>query len=422
MQRRGLLLDRAAKNQYRRRVRTELRQCDELARREADAAGFKYTDKFPNSSRQVGNLLFEHLKLRGGKKTPSGAHWSGDQDALNRALKQLRKRDEPYRKLLHALFHRARLETIDTRYLTVQPDDDGRVRATVKMLHAKTMRYAYESPALQQFPEEARHIFVAPPGHVYVAADFSQLEARIMAYLARDSISIGVFESGGDPHVQNARDLFGWSEQEWADLDPKTRKNARVFAKTFLYRKMYGGTIASGDQKLFCPCTEWGCAAKKPSTATLKASEVIAAELRWARAHPAVERFQRRVAAQVRDTHYWRPPLGGRRWIAKPWGRELERELANIPMQTTAAQIMNRAQVMLEEADVPLVMQLHDSFLACVPDFEAEEVADTMRAIMEAPVPELGTSFPVDIAIGYNWGDYHPTDNPEGLRECNPET
>jgi DNA polymerase-1 len=285
------------------------------------------------------------------------------------------------------------------------------------MLATKTLRYAYENPPLQQYPEEARHIFVAAPGKLFVSPDFAQLEARILAYQSGDTVSIQVFETGGDVHAQNARDLFGWSDEEWGSLDPDMRDKSRSYAKPFLYRISYGGSVEAGDKKLVCPCVRWGCAAKNPPVIDLKKAEAVAMERRWFTRHQPVLDFQREVANQIKRTHYYLPPLGGRRWIATPWGADLEREAKNLPIQTTAAQIMNRAQIRVHQADIPLVLQWHDQLVAEVPEAQVTSTADRMRAIMEDSVPELGgISFPVDMSIGRNLGHWSKQ-NPDGLKK-----
>jgi DNA polymerase-1 len=413
---RGIQVNTNAKTTYRRRVRHELNEVDNYIKSVADSEGFKYTNKFPNSKQQVAKLLYDHLKIRCRKRTQKEGR-SVDQDALTRVLRNLLKREEKYRKLLHALFHRSRLQTIDSRYLGFSVDEDGRVRPNVKMMATKTLRYAYEDPPLQQYPEEARHIFVAPNGKVLVSADYKQLEARVLAVLADDPVSRAVFEAGGDVHAQNARDLFGWSLDAWNHMDPVRRELARYFAKTFLYRITYGGSIISGDKKLMCPCTEWGCDKKNPPILELKKTEAAAVERRWFQSHPAVIAFQKTVAAEVRRTYFYTPPLGGRRWIAQPWGADLEREVKNIPIQTTAAQIVNRAQVRIYQAGLPIVLQWHDSLVAEVPEDQAQPTVELMRLTMETPVKELGGySFPVDIMVGRNMGKWSK-ENPLGLKE-----
>ena len=412
MSARGLLLDKLTKANLQRKLSRELTETDRSIRAWAAEHNFPHTDKFPNSPAQVAKLLFVHLGLRGGKKTPSG-QWSSDQESLTRALRDLRKRDEEARPLLHWLFHRSRLETIRERYFYLPVDPDGRVRPRVKMTGTKTFRYAYAEPPIQQYPPEIRQVIVARAGRTLVSIDYSQLEARILAILSDDQTSLGVFAKGGDVHTQNALDLFGLSKAEWSDLGATT-KPRRNFAKTFLYGLSYGGKADTMKTKLFCPCPR--CAHLVPQTVDLTRPQIAVAEQRWFQAHPAVPAWQRDLCSSVRRNHFYQSPFGLRRWISQPWGTDLERQVKNIPMQMNAALLMNRAQVALHRQGLPIVLQMHDAFVFEVEESEVGRVVTTARAIMEAPVPELGGhSFPVDVEVGANWGTASDT-NPNGLR------
>lgn len=407
---RGLLLDPLALATLRDRVSHELSEVDDSIREAAIAADFNYTRKFPNSRDQVARFLFECLGLKAARVTEKKKRPAVDQAALTQVLRHLRVKDEPHRHVLYNLFHRTRLFTILSRYLPVEPEQDGRVRPTIKLAHVKTGRLAYTSPALQQWPEEARHIFVSPPGHLYISADYSQLEARLLAYYSGDLASIKVFEEGGDPHAANARDLF--------HLTGEVTEHARGYAKSWLYRQMYGGTAASGDKKLFCPCPR--CASHMPSTVHLDPKQAAQAEERWHALHPQVKRWQARVASEVRASHRFPLLLGGYRYMASPWSRDLDRELKNIPMQSGAARIMIRAQNHLHQhrAGFKIVLQHHDSFLIEVPEDFKNSYGLGIQEVMEEPV-QMGAhevSFPVDLKVGRNWGR-HSLNNPEGLRK-----
>jgi DNA polymerase-1 len=414
MSNRGILLNSLALAEYRQKVSDELVETDTRIRAAADAAGFPYTSTFPNSRDQVSQFLFDWLELKPTKRTAGKGRGSVDQEALTQVLRDFRKKDEPHRPLLFDLFHRTRIHTILTRYLNLDPDDDGRIRPIIKLAHVKTWRLAYAHPALQQYPEEARHIFRAKPGHLLLSADYDQLEARILSYYSDDKPSIEVFEAGGDPHAANARDLFNLTEADWTALED--RSSHRGYAKTWLYRRMYGGTAASGDKKLFCPCPK--CAATMPSTLALKPAEAAKNEERWDARHPNVKRWQAAIASEVRATHRFPLLLGGYRYMAAPWSRDLARELKNAPMQSGGARVMIRAQNQLYAAGAPIVLQHHDSFLLEIPEAEAKRWAATVRTAMESPVT-IGTHevrLPVSMKLGRNWGRYHPEKNPGGLR------
>jgi DNA polymerase-1 len=417
MQRHGLWLNKGVLADYRTSVRKELRETDTFIKGCADEAGFKYTEKFPNSDIQTGKFLFDTLGLKPHKKTPTGRP-SVDQDALTRVLRYFRKKDEPHRDLIYALFHRSRLQTILERYITrLEPDPDGRIRARVKITGTKTFRYAYADPALQQFPNEVRRIFWAREGYRYVAVDKSQLEARLLAILSGDTPSLDTFATGGDVHTQNVWDLFGLDEEAWLGMAPQLRKAHRVYAKGFLYRISYGGEGSTDKSKVFCPCPK--CAHRNPPTLALKRQEILATEERWFKKHPAVRAFHRDLLREVQRKGYYESPLGVRRFIAQPWGAELERELKNLPMQMNAALLMNRAQVILNEPPypAPICLQMHDEFLAEVPEEDVELWAEKIKRVMERPVEELGGAvFPTEVKVGRNWADQGP-DNPEGLQE-----
>jgi len=412
MQSRGMLLNYDAKASYRQKLSAELRDVDRVI----GEAYSLYTNSppstfNPNSNPQIAKLLFSPLGsggcgLLGSKSTKTGQ--SVDQEALTGILRKLRKKDAHAVPLLHALFHRSRLQTILSRYLTFSADDDGMVRARVQMAKAKTFRLAYKDPPLQQWPPEVRHILEARPGHKFIGRDYSQLEARLMAYLANDTPSIEVFESGGDVHRANAQDLFGHSN---------ITEGERDYSKGHLYKICYGGR-GSEKEKTACPCIQWGCAEKLPAVVDLKRATKLDMERRWFIIHNAVNVFQRDLIEGVRSKHYYDHPLGGRRYFTAPWSSELEREVLNQPLQYGGATLMARAQISLHEEGAPIVLQMHDEFIFEVRDEDVEQLSLRSKEIMERPIPELGgISIPTDLEVGSNWGKWHKTLNPDGMRE-----
>lgn len=407
MQAIGIQVDQGARLRLKAKLRKDLNEGDNYIRSVAKDKGFQFNDKFPNSKQQVGKFLFETMGLKVPKRTKTGLP-SVDQDTLTRILRGFRKKDEGYRPVIHALFHRSRIQTILSRYLDFTIDLDHRVRPLVKMASVKTYRFAYEDPALQQFPEECRHIFI---GRI-TSADYSQLEARLLAYYSNDLIDIATFEEGRDIHAQTAMEVFDLEQAAWDDMDPETRTKERGFAKTFRYRMVYGGTMASGDKKLYCPCPK--CIEHNPPTIDLKPKEMVVKERKWMSKHPWFNRWRGQVANQVRKNHYFPLPLGGRRYISKIWGSELERELSNIPMQMGGAQLMNKSQVELYKLGLPVMLQWHDAFYTDGPYY-----GDQLRSVMEQPVTigQHKVVFPVDISQGTNLGKYNTNTNPTGLKE-----
>lgn len=416
MRRRGIPVSKEAKRRYSLSLTVELRHCDKWLCDRATADGFTYTDKFPNSNKQAGEYLYDTLGLKPLPKTKKRAARSVSQEALLGVYKKLRKKDQRHIEVLERFLHRSRLATIKARYLGFPVERDGRIRPNLKVAGTKTFRYAATDPAIQQWPEEVRHFVEAPPGFTLVSADYSQLEARILAILAGDNVSLAVFDSGEDIHVANACDLFGYTRAQYQELAPVVRKSARGYGKYFLYRISYGGEAGGVEAKAVCPCPK--CVDKVPPVASLTRKQAAEAGERWYAAHPAVRTFQAELCASVRKHHYYDSPFGLRRWVGKAWGADLEREIKNLPMQTNAALLMNQRQLRLDEAGIPLILQHHDSFLALVPDADVSYTVSTLREVMEAPAPELGGHiFPVDVVAGQNWGHYDPERNPSGLRD-----
>ena len=405
MQKRGLLVDRDRLTAIRRGFVADLQDTDRsiLA---ADSTGelAAPTARARNSlgSRaKLRRFLFEQLGLKATKKTETGLD-STDQESLFRILRDLRKKDEHARPVLEALFHRSRLQTMLSRYMAFDIDPDGRVRARVKMYGTKTMRFAYAQPALQQFPPELWDVFVARPGHLFLAGDYSQLEAKLLAYLAGDRASIEVFEKGGDVHTANACDLFGYSE------GVEISKGERTYAKTFLYGLSYGGAAESMKLKTYCPCPR--CKDKVPPVFQIKRAEIKSAERRWFARHPTVRKFQRATAEQVSRCHYYESPLveGAKRYLTAPWSKDLDREVKNLPMQFGGALLMNGRQVELHKMGAPIVLQRHDEFMLEIPESPGRVVdqwAADVRGIMEAPISGLGgVQFNVSVEVGKSWG------------------
>jgi len=393
-------LDKEAKTKYRRALRKELKETEDAIREHwPERHGF--TDKFFNSPKQRAIFLFDTLSLKPAPETHKRTNRSTDQSSLIYILDRLRQMDTGARPVLHNLFHRSRLNTIDTRYLTVE-EENGRVRPTIKLPGAETGRLAYANPPLQQWPEECRHLLVTQPGYVFVAADYKQLEARIMAYLSADLASIKVFEAGGDIHRQNTQDLFGYTDLEWEDLDHIVRAATRDFAKRFIFGIGYGGAAETMSQKLFCPCPR--CVDKAPAQLNLPRKKLREIEDRWGAKHHAVLTWRDGIVRSVvQGDHTWTSPFGYRRFFFTPYPK-VKTEIYNCPMQHCAAKIVERAMIDLHRLGAPLVLQMHDDLMLEVPIGEADRWAGVLQRVMEQSIPELGgVSFPVEVKVGVSW-------------------
>jgi DNA polymerase-1 len=389
MARRGMLLDWEELSKVRLEVNEEIERC-----RETILPFTSNKDINLNSYPQKGKLLYDELGFKCGKKTTTGAG-STDQEALTWIVKNLRKKDLPNLPVIHSLFHRSRYQTIASRYLSPHVYPDGRVRPTVKMGKAETLRLAYANPPLQQMPKEIRRIYKPEKGFRYVSLDYAQLEARILAVLSGDEPLLKAFRVGKDVHIENARDLFGGEVS--VDI------GEREYGKSFFYKMTYGGQSSSGDNKQYCPCEK--CKDKVPAVLELKLSQKKAMESRWFAKHKAVKIFRDRLLAQVKRDGFYTTPFGYRRFFFPP-ANSIVPEIYNFPMQSVAAGLMNRSLVNAHKARLPIVLQYHDELMMECPESKAEKFAIELKEIMESPVPELdNTSFPVDVSIGENWGE-----------------
>ena len=358
-------------------------------------------------STDLSKLLFDHLGFKPAPKTQARPARATSQEALFFILQHLRKGDEHHKWVLENLFHRARLNTILTRYMTIDCEQDGRVRPLIKLAGTETLRLAYAGDAgeaIQQWPQEARHVIVASPGKVFLSRDYSQLEARLMAYYAHDTAMLEVFESGGDVHKQNAMDL-GLVHGDWDALDPVLKAATRNFAKTFLYGLGYGGAAETMKTKTYCPCPR--CVDKVPPTLELGRDAIKRASQRWEDKHQPIIAWRTKLVESIKGhggDHTWTSPWGYRRFFMEP-RREAERSIYNYPMQHGGSQIVNRAMVELDALGCPLVLQMHDELMAEVPAAEAPKWDALMKEVMEAPVKELGGAvFPTEGAMATNWG------------------
>ena len=410
MQMRGLPVDLEVRKAHQERLRTVRAECDQTIFEFAASHGM---DGFNiNSPVQKADLLYKRI---GFKPRKNKGKISTDQSALLSIWNGLLKREEDLRPLLEALLHRSRVNTILIRYLNFPVDPDSVVRPTIKMFGTKTMRYAYESPPLQQWVKEIRNIIHAPDGYVFISADYRALEARILAYQFNDTRDIECFEKGWDLHLVTANDLFDLGIGEkfetldssgWDEL-AKTAAQERLPSKNYRFGKAYGGSAASMKTKSFCPCNRWGCDTELPPT--LDRNKMIAAEFAWNQQHKDYEDNIAGIIRRVRETKTYVSPFGLTRYFTKPFGSELrpgeaERELRNFFGQHPAAMIINGSQRLAYEAGLPICLQMHDALSMICLESEADARVETLRAIMERPIPELNNiSFPVDIEIGQTW-------------------
>ena len=349
-----------------------------------------------DSPKQLGQLLFEELKLPAQVKTPSGQP-STNEEALEAIadLHELPRVILDYRGL-------AKLRSTYTDKLPemVNPET-GRVHTSYHQAGAATGRLASNDPNLQNIPirtddgRRIRNAFVAPPGRKIVSCDYSQIELRIMAHLSQDEGLLRAFESGADIHRATAAEVFGKKSLE------DVSGNERRAAKAINFGLMYGMSAFGLARNL--------------GIARGEAQDYIA--LYFSR-YPGVREFMERTRQQARERGYVETVFGRRLYLDNINARNqglragAERAAINAPMQGTAADIIKRAMVDIDTWLAPhrdralMVLQVHDELVFEVDagflDTLLAEVPGRMAAAAQLRVPLV-----VDSGVGENWGEAH---------------
>jgi DNA polymerase-1 len=389
MEQRGVLIDTAALK----------RQSHELARRmhalneQAHAiAGRSFS---LDSPKQLQAILFDELKLPALMKTPSGQP-STNEEALEAIADQheLPRLILDYRGL-------AKLRSTYTEKLAdnVNPRT-GRVHTSYNQATAATGRLSSVEPNLQNIPirtEEGRRIrqaFVAPAGWKVVAADYSQIELRIMAHLSGDPGLLAAFHGNQDVHRATAAEVFGLPLEQ-------VDGNQRRAAKAINFGLMYGMSAFGLARQL--------------GVGRGEAQDYMA---RYFSRYPGVRDFMERVREQAHRDGYVETVFGRRLYLDYIHSRNAaqragaERAAINAPMQGTAADIIKRAMITVDawllgqEDAARMLMQVHDELVFEVREDAVDPIVAGVRERM-AGAAELDVPLVVDVGVGANWDEAH---------------
>ena len=348
------------------------------------------------SPKQIGEIFFTELKLPVIAKTPTGAPSTGEE-----VLEQLAADGYELPKLI--LEHRglSKLRSTYTDKLPQQIDPyTGRVHTSYHQAVAATGRLSSTDPNLQNIPirtEEGRRIrraFIAEPGYHILAADYSQIELRIMAHLSGDERLLAAFASGQDIHRATAAEVMGIPpDQVTADQ--------RRSAKAINFGLIYGMSAFGLARQLGI---ERGAA-----------QDYV--DLYFSR-YPGVRTFMDSIRTQARADRYVETVFGRRLHLPeiahsnKARRAAAERTAINAPMQGTAADIIKRAMITVdhwietERPAVRMIMQVHDELVFEVAEESRGTAAARIRTAMEGAA-DLAVPLVVDIGIGENWDQAH---------------
>jgi DNA polymerase-1 len=348
------------------------------------------------SPKQIQQLLFEKLQLPVLAKTPKGAPSTAESVLQELAL------DYPLPRLI--LEHRSlsKLKSTYTDKLPLQVCvDTGRVHTSYHQAVAATGRLSSSDPNLQNIPvrtEEGRRIrqaFVAGPDRLLLAADYSQIELRIMAHLSSDAGLLSAFSAGEDVHRATAAEVFGV-------LPEAVSNEQRRSAKAINFGLIYG-------------MSAFGLA-KQLGIARGAAQEYI--DLYFAR-YPGVYAYMEATREQAREQGYVETVFGRRLYLPDIKARNgqvraaAERTAINAPMQGTAADIIKRAMITMHAwlqtdtgLDVAMIMQVHDELVFEIAAQDVEAARPQIMAIMGAAAT-LKVPLVVDVGTGINWDEAH---------------
>ena len=389
IERNGVALDaerlHEQSQQLERRIRELESEAFELAGREFNLG----------SPKQLGQILFEEQKIPVIKKTPKGAPSTAEAVLEELAL------DYPLPKVI--MQHRG-LAKLKSTYTDKLPrllnKTTGRVHTSYHQAVTATGRLSSSDPNLQNIPirtEEGRKIrqaFVARPGYRIVAADYSQIELRIMAHLSEDKGLLEAFAEGRDIHTATAAEVFGTALE-------KVSADQRRSAKAINFGLIYG-------------MSAWGLSRQLHIDRNQAQTYID----RYFDRYPGVARYMDRIRTQAAEDGFVETVLGRRLYLPEIHSQNrnrrqgAERTAINAPMQGTAADIIKQAMIDVDawlaegDFDALMVMQVHDELVFEVAEGQVEAFIEQVQARMQAAAT-LSVPLIVEAESGANWDEAH---------------
>ena len=351
----------------------------------------------PHSPKQLIEYVYTEHKLkpisRLRKTTVGETKYTTTLD--EEAIAELLTRELPtqVREVLRLVLEIRGVHKVLATYLQAPLDKDNRLRCSYAITGAETGRISSrETPLgtgtnLQNVPSGVARAMVVPDdGLVFVSADLSQAEARVVAYLAHETRLIDVFQSGGDVHRRNAAAIF-------ARLEDTVTPEQRYLAKRVVHASHYG----MGPQKF----------ARVAGLPRLQAQALLN---RYFSTYPRLKVWHLAVEDQLRRSRTLHTPLGWRRQFLGVWGDELLREAYAFVPQSTVADILNDGLIAYEqERPGETLLQIHDSLIVQVPPELVPRASEALQRCLTRPLQIDGQSctIPVDVKVGDTWDSLH---------------
>ncbi len=347
------------------------------------------------SPKQLGEILFDKMKLPGGKKGKTGAYATGAD-----ILEDLAAQGHDLPRVVLDWRQLQKLKSTYTDALQEQIGADGRVHTSFSLAATSTGRFASTDPNLQNIPirtEEGRKIrraFVPEPGQVLISADYSQIELRILADIADIAALKQAFLDGIDIHALTASQVF---DVPLEGMDPMVRRSAKAINFGIIYGMSAFGLAA----QLGIPQRE--------------AAAYIDA---YFKRYPGIRAYMDRTKKQAHDQGYVETAFGRRVHLPNINSRNpaerafLERAAINAPIQGTAADVIKRAMGRLpaalaaENLKARMLLQVHDELVFEAPADEAEATMALAKQVMQTAA-KLSVPLDVEAGQGANWDDAH---------------
>lgn len=349
------------------------------------------------SPKQLGDILFDKMGLKGGKKGKSG-QYSTDQSVLEQLAGE--GLEMPTRVLEWRQLTKLRSTYTEALQAAINPETQ-RVHTSYSLVGAQTGRLSSTEPNLQNIPirteigRQIRDCFVAEPGNVLLAADYSQIELRLAAHMADVPALKEAFANNEDIHSRTAMEMFGT-----VDRDTRGR------AKTINFAILYG-------------ISRWGLGGRLG----VPAEEAQAMIDRYFERFPGIQRYIHETLESVREKGYSETLFGRKVWFPRINAKVQherqgsERAAINAPIQGTSADIIKRAMSRMMPAlrkeglgHVRMLLQVHDELVFELPEGDVEAAGPVIREVMsQAALPAVTLDVPlgIEIGTGASWGAAH---------------
>ena len=383
MEKRGIAIDREQLIQFGDMLSHRIRDCEDLI------YGFADGPFNINSTKQLGELLFDKLGLPPVKKTKTG--YSTNADVLEKL-----KNKHP---IIPAIMDYRMLTKLSSTYaegLIKEIADDGRIHTTLQNLVTATGRLSSTEPNLQNIPvrtelgAEIRKMFVPKEGCVLVDADYSQIELRVLAHIAEDKTMREAFCSGMDIHTATAAQVFGVGHDQVTPLQ-------RRHAKAVNFGIVYGISEFSLSEDI--------------GVSRYEAKQYIE---NYLANYSGVRDYMKRVVDDARESGFTQTLYGRKRYIPELKSSNFnirqgaERIALNSPIQGTAADLIKLAMIRVEEAlnerypEAELLLQVHDELIVECPEEIAPQVAELVSEVMRS-VDALSVPLIAEAKYGKSW-------------------